>query len=375
MNIRPQTIPLTKTTATAVLIKTRLSVAIAAVAMSLAPCGCESTQSATSAASADPTPGKAGSTARDKAAAGASEAAASERDTKVSIGFSAPGADHGWLAAITEQARAEAERHGDVDLMLLEGSNDSAAQFAQIESLVVKKPDVLVILPHESHALTPAAEAATRAGIPVVNLDRELSSRTAFRTWIGGDNYGIGLAAGNYIADQLKCSGKVAEIQGAAGISVTTERTRGFADAIDRCGGGIILVAQQPADFVPDKGLKVMETILQANAKIDAVYTHDDDMAMGVVAAIENAGRADEMFVTGAGGSKAAMTRIAKGGLYRATFLYNPSMAASAVRIARLIALNRGLSDLVEPEVPSRIELPASRVTADNVAAFMAFGY
>ena len=103
----------------------------------------------------------------------------------------------------------------------------------------------------------------------------------------------------------------MAEIQGIAGISVTEDRSQGFKDALQRrCKGGIKIVASQPADFLPDKGLSVMENILQAQKNLDAVYTHDDDMAEGVVAAIENAGREDEMFLTGAGGSKAAMDRI-----------------------------------------------------------------
>ena len=85
-----------------------------------------------------------------------------------------------------------------------------------------------------------------------------------------------------------------------------------------------------------------MENILQAQKKIDAVYTHDDDMAQGVVQAIRNAGREDEMFLTGVGGSQDAMKQIKEGGLYRATFLYNPNMAATAVNMARLIALGQG---------------------------------
>jgi ribose transport system substrate-binding protein len=128
------------------------------------------------------------------------------------------------------------------------------------------------------------------------------------------------------------------------------------------------IVASQPADFDPAKGLSVMENILQAQKQIDGVYTHDDDMAEGVVSAIENAGREGDMFLTGAGGSKAAMDRIEAGGLYRATFLYNPTMAASAVNLAALIARGEGMADLTEPEVPSRIQVPATTVTKDNVA-------
>ena len=158
------------------------------------------------------------------------------------------------------------------------------------------------------------------------------------------------------------------EIQGIAGISVTTDRTQGFADTIEElCGNGIKIVAQQPADFLPDMGLEVMEAILQANDDIDAVYTHDDDMAEGVVAAIENAGREDEMILTGAGGSCAAFDRIESGGLYAATYLYSPTMAGSAVNMARLIAQGRGFSDLVEPEVPSQIVVPPTEVNQDKV--------
>jgi ribose transport system substrate-binding protein len=299
-----------------------------------------------------------------------------EEGETVKIAFSAPGADHGWLAAITENAEEEAAQHDDVEFVLLEGTNDSAAQVSQVEQLMAEDPDALIILPHEGDPLTPVALEAMEQGIPVINVDREFSSEGAYRTWIGGDNYGIGVSAANYLAEQLDCQGNVVEIQGLAGISVTEQRTAGFADTIEQlCGDGITIVAQQPADFLPDVGLEVMETILQAQPQIDAVYTHDDDMAMGVVSAIENAGREDEMILTGAGGSRDAMERIQEGGLYAATFLYNPSMSASAVRVARLIALGQGFEELAEPEVPSRIELPATTVTQENVENFIDLGF
>jgi ribose transport system substrate-binding protein len=299
-----------------------------------------------------------------------------EEGETIKIAFSAPGADHGWLAAITENAEEEAAKYDDVDFVLLEGTNDSAAQVSQVEQLMAEDPDVLVILPHEGGPLTPVALEAMEQGIPVVNLDREFSTKSAYRTWIGGDNYGIGVSAANFIAERLDCQGNVVEIQGLAGISVTEQRSAGFADTIEQlCGDGLTIVAQQPADFLPDKGLEVMETILQAEPDIDAVYTHDDDMAMGVVSAIENAGREDEMILTGAGGSRDAMDRIEQGGLYAATFLYNPSMSASAVRVARLIALGEGFDELAEPEVPSRIELTATTVTQDNVEDVIDLGF
>ena len=200
------------------------------------------------------------------------------------------------------------------------------------------------------------AQKAEAAGIPVINIDRLFTAPDAATATILGDNYQIGVLAADYIAEQLNCKGNVVEIQGLAGISVTDRPLKGFTDELKTTcpDGGIKIVAQQPADFNPDTGLTVMENILQAQTKIDAVYTHDDDMAQGVVQAIRNAGREDEMFLTGVGGSEDAMKQIEEGGLYRATFLYNPNMAASAVNMARLIALGEGFSELVPPEVPRR---------------------
>src|SRR3954453_11042572 len=287
---------------------------------------------------------------------------------KVKIIASVPPTDHGWLGAISKNAKAAAQQHDDVDFQLLAAAApDSQAQ--QIEQAIASKPDALVVLPQDGAALTPVAQKAERAGIPVVNIDRLFTKPDAATSTILGDNYQIGVLAADYISGQLKCQGNVVEIQGLAGISVTTDRSKGFKDELKtKCpSGGIKIAPSQPGDFNPDTGLKVMENILQAQKKIDAVYTHDDDMAQGVVQAIRNAGRDKEMFLTGVGGSQDAMKQIKEGGLYRATFLYNPNMAATAVNMARLVALGQGFSELVPPEVPRQMVVPAAVVTKANV--------
>jgi ribose transport system substrate-binding protein len=294
----------------------------------------------------------------------------------VSIVASVPPTDHGWLGAISKNAQAAADRYDDVDFRLLEAA-DADSQAQQIEQVISDRPDALVVLPQDGAALTPVAQRAEAAGIPVINVDRLFTAPDAATATILGDNYQIGVLAADYIADRLRCEGNVVEIQGLAGISVTTERTRGFVDELRKVcpEGGIEIVARQPGDFNPDTGLRVMETILQAQDQIDAVYTHDDDMAQGVVQAIRNAGRDDEMFLTGVGGSQDAMDQISEGGLYAATFLYNPNMAASAVNMARLIALGEGFPELVPPEVPRQIVVPAATVTQDNVADYEQYAF
>jgi ribose transport system substrate-binding protein len=339
--------------------------AAAAVSIGVAACGSSDNKAGNSAAP----------TATAKSAT-TQEAAAQAGDIK--IAFSAPAADHGWIKAVSDDAKAEAKSLG-INMTVNDSATTTADQADQIQTMLQSKPDALVVLPNEGGPLTPIAQKAMDAGIPVVNVDRAFTAPSAQRVLIAGDNYGIGLQAGNYFADQLKCSGNVVDIQGIAGISVTTDRTKGFEDQIKkRCGGGIKIVATQPADFNPDKGLSVMENILQANKKIDAVYTQDDDMGQGVAAAIQNAGRDKEMWMTGAGGSKQVLNAIKKGGgtgLWRATFIYNPSMAADGVYLASLLAQGKGLPGFQEPDIPAQIIMQAATVTSQNVDQYMNLGF
>jgi ribose transport system substrate-binding protein len=172
----------------------------------------------------------------DKPAATATQAAntntttdesAAQGAADVKVAFSAPAADHGWIKAVSDNAKAKAKELG-IDMQVSDSANTSAEQADQIETLIQSKPDVLVVLPNEGEPLTPVAQKATDQGIQVINIDREFASPSAFHTWIGGDNYGIGVQAGNYFADQLKCKGNVVEIQGLAGISVTEQRSKGL---------------------------------------------------------------------------------------------------------------------------------------------------
>jgi ribose transport system substrate-binding protein len=308
--------------------------------------------------------------------AGGDDSSGGDSGQTVKMIASVPPTDHGWLGAISKNAQAAAEQYDDLDFELVQAA-DADSQAQQVEQAISEKPDVLVILPQDGAALTPVAQKAEKAGIPVVNIDRLFTAPDAATSTILGDNYQIGILAADYIADELKCKGNVVEIQGLAGISVTEDRTKGFTDELKKkCpDGGVKIVASQPGDFNPDQGLKVMENILQAEQSIDAVYTHDDDMAQGVVQAIRNAGREDDMFLTGVGGSQDAMDQIKEGGLYRATFLYNPNMAATAVNMGRLIALGEGFPELVPPEVPRQLVVPAAVVTQDNVEEYEQYAF
>jgi ribose transport system substrate-binding protein len=305
---------------------------------------------------------------------GGGNQAASDNDETgdtVTIAFSAPAADHGWIAGITEAARAEAEGYEDVELAFAEGTNDVSTQISQVETFINQGVDAIVLLPFDGAALTPVALQAMEAGIPVINVDREFDSPFAARATILGDNYGMGVSAGTYICEQLgdQPGAVVAEIAGIDSLPLTQDRSQGFADALGDCG--LEVSNRVSADFTVEGGEEAAANLLQAAPQIDAVWNHDDDQGVGVLAAVEAAGR-DEFFMVGGAGSANAMREIQSGdSVLQATVIYPHTQAADGIRLARLIAQDKSLSDLVELEVPRQIVLNAPVVTADNVDQYI----
>src|SRR4051795_13573059 len=289
----------------------------------------------------------------------------------VTIGFSAPAADHGWIAGITNAAKAEAEKYDDVDLKVAEGTNDVSTQISQVETFINDKVDAIVLLPFDGAALTPVALKAMQAGIQVINVDREFDSPFAARATILGDNYGMGVSAGTYICSQLgdKPNSIVAEIAGIDSLPLTQERSRGFADALKDCG--LKVNNRVAAEFTVESGEAAASNLLQAAPHIDAIWNHDDDQGVGVLAAINNAGRKEFFMVGGAGSANAMRSIQADDSVLKATVIYPSTQAADGVKMARLLVQDKAMSDLVENEVPKQIVLNAPVVTKDNVDQYI----
>ncbi|MFJ2813171.1 substrate-binding domain-containing protein [Streptomyces sp. NPDC087294] len=309
--------------------------------------------------------------------AGQDRTASGEASGKaVTIGFAGPQADHGWLNAINDQAKKRARTYTDVTLEITEGSNDTAAQIGQIETLINKKVDVLVVLPADGKALTQVGLKAMRAGIPVVNLDRIFNSPQAYRCWIGGDNYGMGLNAGTYIGEQLKGrrDARVIELAGLDNLELTKQRTQGFDDALKNYPN-IKKVARQAADFTVESGQAKMAQLLQAQPAFDALWNHDDDQGVGALRAVEQAGRDDFLMVGGAGALSAFQAIKRDNGVLKATVLYPPTMAASAIDLARALGQGQGVGGLAEYEIPTSVTLYSAVVDKDNVDRYLSTGF
>jgi ribose transport system substrate-binding protein len=276
-----------------------------------------------------------------------SEAGSSEggkEDDTLKIGISLPSATHGWMGALIDSAekQAKALKESDGIEYVMTNAADPNKQANDVDDLIAQDVDVIVMLPIESAALSPVGQKVKDAGIPLVIVDRELENDAA-TVVVKGDNEGIGVNAGKYFVEKLKGRGA------------------GFKEAMEN--SDIEIIASQSGDFSTEKSLEVMQNILQAHPEIDAVFTQDDGMALGVLQAIKEAGRKDIQFVTGAGGGKAVFEDMKEDGLITATFLYSPTMVEDAVKIAADIAKgNKPAESMVVKE--------ATQVTKDNVDEF-----
>lgn len=282
-----------------------------------------------------------------------------KEDDKLKIGISLPSATHGWMGALIDSAEKQAKelkKSEGIDYVMT-NATDPNKQANDVDDLIAQGVDVIVMLPIESAALSPVGQKIKDAGIPLVIVDRELENDAA-TVVVKGDNEGIGVNAGKYFVEKLNGKGKVVEITGPPS-SVTEQRGAGFKEAMDSAEG-IDVIASQSGDFSTEKSLEVMQNILQAHPHIDAVFTQDDGMALGVLQAIKEAGRTDIKFITGAGGGKAVFDNIKENGLITATFLYSPTMVADAVKIAADIAQGNDPTE-------STIVKEATQVTKENV--------
>ncbi|MES2933337.1 MAG: substrate-binding domain-containing protein [Pseudomonadota bacterium] len=275
------------------------------------------------------------------------------------IGLAFPSADHGWMGAIIKNAEDQAKAQG-VKYVLTTAS-DPNKQTNDIENLIAKKVDAVVILPVENDVMNFVAARLRAAKIPLIVVDRELKT-PYFAALVRGDNVGIGVNAGKYLCNALGGKGNVVEIIGVPA-SVTTQRSTGFRQARKACPG-LKLVDYQAGDFSKDKAYATMQKILKLQPKIDAIYTHDDEMALGVLQAVQEAKRSDVKVITGAGGNKEVYKLIMDGNsLIKATFVYSPLMVKDAVKLAEAVASGQAPKQKV-------MVIPATEVTAGNVAQY-----
>ena len=256
------------------------------------------------------------------------------QETKV-IGVSIPAATHGWAGGMNFHAKETVERleevYPDLDFVLATAS-DPGKQVNDIEDMVATRNiDALVVLPFESDPLTPPVQAVADSGAWVTVVDRGLSVEGIQDLYVAGDNSGFGRVSGEFMAQQMPDGGDIVVLRGIP-TTIDNERVEGFNAAIE--GSGINVLDMEHGNWNRDDSFTVMQDFLSKYPNIDAVWASDDDMAIGVLAAIEAAGRDDVKFVLGGAGMKEMIKRTADGdAMIPANVTYPPSMIATAIEL------------------------------------------
>ncbi|MBD8554113.1 substrate-binding domain-containing protein [Rhizobium sp. CFBP 8762] len=285
------------------------------------------------------------------------------QDKSVTMAVSIPAADHGWTGGVVyhaEQAKTKLEARYPGLKIILKTSPDGASQANALEDLTTQGINALVTLPHNSDELTDPIRQVKDKGVFVTVVDRALSDPKIQDLYVAGNNFELGRVAGQYIKDTLK-SGDVVVIRGLP-IVIDEERQKGFDEGIK--GSEIKVLDRQFGNWSRDDAFKVMQDYLSKHQKIDAVWCQDDDMAVGVLEAIQQAKRTDIKFVVGGAGMKDMIKKVADGdAMIPVDVLYPPSMIATAME---LTAAN------FYDQLPVRgsFTLDATLVTKDNASEY-----
>jgi ribose transport system substrate-binding protein len=243
--------------------------------------------------------------------------------------------DNPFFVSVADGAKAKAKTLG-VTIDVQNANNADQASLDLASAALNKKPAVLIIDPVSSASGGSIVTLANTASVPVVAFDR-MPKGGDLKAFIGYDAVQAGKNGAKALGEALGGKGKIVEIQGIMGTSVAQERSKGFEEGI-KAFPGIKIVATQPAEFDRGKALDVMTNVLQSNHDIAGVYAANDEMAMGVIAALKAAGLTEKVKVVGNDGIADAVTAIKDGTLY-ATNAESPfSLGSEVMALASQVA-------------------------------------
>lgn len=281
------------------------------------------------------------------------------------IGVSIPAATHGWTGGLNyhaEQTKARLEAANPGLSIVIVTAASASEQANDLEDLVaVHNIDALVILPFESAPLTGPVRNVKRGDVFITVVDRGLSEPGIEDVYVAGNNTEMGRVSGEYIKEALGGSGNIVVLRGIPTV-VDEQRFDGFMAAI--AGSGINVLDHQYANWNRDDGFTVMQDFLARFSDIDAVWAQDDDIAIGVIQAVRQARREEELFIVGGAGMKEIVKRVLDGDrLTPVDVVYPPSMISTAIELT-------ALKFIANTRVEGKYILGSPLITRENAAQY-----
>jgi galactofuranose transport system substrate-binding protein len=250
-------------------------------------------------------------------AASTSKSADSGAKRELVVGFSQMEMNNPWRIAETKSIKDEAKKRG-IKLIYSDAQSSTSKQVSDVEDMIAQKVNYIILAPREFEGLAPALEEAKKANIPVILVDRKAKGEAGkdYLTFIGSDFVKEGLRDADWLAKAMNGKGNIVELTGTAGSSVAIDRHNGFANELKAKAPDMKIIASQTGDFARANGQKTMENLLQSlGNKINAVYAHNDEMAIGAINAIKAAGKVPgkDITIVSADGEKDGLKAIVAG--------------------------------------------------------------
>jgi len=286
---------------------------------------------------------------------------------KVTLGVAIPTADHGFTGGIVwwaNEARKELEKKYPDLKVIVKTSKDPGEQANQLQDLVTaNKINALVIFPHESGALTKPVQQVHSKGVYVTVVDRGLTDESGQDAYVAGDNTAFGKVPAEYIAKALGGKGDIVAMRGIA-TTLDNERMDAF-NGVMKNYPGIHLLDAKYANWNRDDAFKTMQDFLTRFKHIDAVWAADDDMAVGVIKAIDQARRTDIKLVFGGAGAKGMIKTLKDGSdpRIKANVSYSPKFIYDAIKLTAEARLKG-------EKLPAKTIIPSVLITQENAKDF-----
>lgn len=277
---------------------------------------------------------------------------ASKEEGVVRIGVSIPAPTHGWTAGLGWWAERAMEKHPRVEWVYATAATPEQ-QVNQIETMLTRDLDALVVLATESAPLTPVARKVRQRGVFLFSVDRGFTEPVA-DVFLEGDNRAYGRKSAQFMVDRLGGEGDIVVLTGIP-CTVDTYRVEGAMEVF-RKHPGVRILDKQPSDWNREKSLEVMEAFLTRYDHIDAVWAQDDGSALGAAQAIREAGREDEMWIMGGAGMKEVVKRVMdRDPMFPADITYPPAMIAAGIHMTVAQLVHDGNEQAVAELMPQHL--------------------
>jgi ABC-type sugar transport system substrate-binding protein len=270
-----------------------------------------------------------------------------------------------WFVVLGNTAKERAEQLG-YEATIFDSQNDTAKESDHFDNIIAGGYSAILFNPTDADGSIANVKKAKEANIPTFCIDREINSNDVAATQILSDNYTGCVELGQYFVKKINGKGRYVELLGILGDNNTWNRSKGFHSVVDNYPE-LKMVSQQTAEFDRTKAMEVLESILQANPEIDAVFCGNDAMAMGAYQALVAAGKADKVMVFGFDGAKDVIDSIHEGKIIATGMQFPKKMARMAAEQADEYI--KGKRDFPQ-KVPVAVEL----VTQENIAKYTAYG-